>query len=302
VVSKKLGFVAVLSASLLLLSGCASSSSVVVYDGKDQSKVDMAAQALLPTDYLNSGIDVASDIPYEPFEYYDKDNKLTGFDVDLGILIGQKLGTEIRFNDSVFDTIIASLESGTNDIIISSMSDTLERQAKVDFVDYQISGSQMIVLKGNPEGIMGTMDLCGKTVIVQSGTIQIDLVGGMSTDCVAAGKGKITITELPDAPGMENALRAKQGSAVMMDSFVAQGAAATAGGGKYFDVINDPTAPNGYDAGYVGVAILKKDSGLRDAIQAALQSLIDDGQYATLLAKWNMSANGVKAASINGTK
>jgi polar amino acid transport system permease protein len=37
-------------------------------------------------------------------------------------------------------------------------------------------------------------------------------------------------------------------------------------------------------------------------ILAALQSLIDDGQYATLLATWNMSANGVQSASINGTK
>lgn len=296
--TKKLGLVAAMSAGLLLLAGCAGG----VDNGVDQSKVDKAAQALLPAEYLKSGIDVASDIPYEPFEYQDENGTLTGFDVELGALLGQKLGTELRFNDAVFDTIIASLESGTNDIIISSMSDTVERQAKVDFVDYNIGGSQMIVPKGNPEGIVDKMGLCGKTVIVQNGTIQIDLVGTMSTDCVSAGMGEIKITTLPDAPSMENALRAGQGSAVMMDSFVAQGAAAKAGNGEYFDVISDPAAPNGYDAGFVGIAILKKDSALRDAIQAALQSLIDDGQYATLLAKWNMSANGVTAAEINGTK
>jgi len=299
VVSKKLGFVAVMAASLLVITGCASST---VNNGVDQSKVDKAAQALLPAQYLDKGINVASDIPYEPFEYLDESGNLTGFDVELGALLSQKLGAKVTFNDAVFDTIIPNLEAGTNDIIISSMSDTVERQAKVDFVDYQIGGSQMIVTKGNPEGIMGAMDLCGKTVIVQNGTIQIDLVGNMSKDCKAAGKGAITITELPDAPSMENALRAKQGSAVMMDSFVAQGAAAKAGNGKYFDVINDPDAPNGYDAGYVGVAILKKNTELRDAIQKALQSLIDDGQYASLLAKWNMSSNAVPSASVNGTK
>jgi polar amino acid transport system substrate-binding protein len=295
---KKLGLVAAMSAGLLLLAGCAGG----VDNGVDQSKVDKAAQALLPADFLKNGIDVASDIPYEPFEYNDESGKLTGFDVELGALISQKLGTEVRFNDAVFDTIIASLESGTNDIIISSMSDTVERQAKVDFVDYNIGGSQMIVAKGNPEGITDPTSLCGKNVIVQNGTIQIDLVGKMSADCKTAGNPSITITQLPDAPSMENALRAGQGSAVMMDSFVAQGAAAKAGNGEYFDVISDPAAPNGYDAGFVGIAILKKDSGLRDAVQAALQSLIDDGQYATLLAKWNMSANGVTSASINGTK
>jgi polar amino acid transport system substrate-binding protein len=297
---KKLSLVAAMSAGLLLLAGCAATNSVD--NGVDQTKVDKAAQALLPADYLKGGIDVASDIPYEPFEYEDENGTLTGFDVELGKLIGQKLGTEIRFNDSVFDTIIPNLEAGTNDIILSSMSDTIERQAKVDFVDYNIGGSQMIVAKGNPEGINDAMGLCGKTVIVQNGTIQIDLVGTMSTDCETAGMDKITILQLPDAPSMENALRAGQGSAVMMDSFVAQGAAAKAGNGEYFDVVSDPAAPNGYDAGYVGIAILKKNTGLRDAIQAALQSLIDDGQYATLLETWNMSANGVQSASINGTK
>ena len=182
------------------------------------------------------------------------------------------------------------------------MSDTLERQAKVDFVDYHIGGSQMIVAKGNPENIVDAASLCGKTVIVQNGTIQIDLVGTMSADCEAAGNAAITVTTLPDAPLMENALRAGQGDAVMMDSLVAQGAAAKAGDGEYFEVVNDAAAPNGYDAGFVGIAILKKDTALRDAIQAALQSLIDDGQYATLLEKWNMASNAVSSASINGTK
>ena len=295
---KKLGFVAVMTAGLLVLTGCASGPN----NGVDQSKVDKAAQALLPAEYLENGIDVASDIPYEPFEYIDENGVLTGVDVELAALIGQKLGTELRINDAVFDTIIASLESGTNDIIISSMSDTVERQAKVDFVDYNIGGSQMIVAKGNPENITNPMSLCGKTVIVQNGTIQIDLIGTMSESCKVSGKKEITLTQLPDAPSMQNALRAGQGDAVMMDSFVAQDAAAKAGNGEYFDVVNDPDAPNGYDAGFVGIAILKKDTALRDAIQAALQSLIDDGQYEALMAKWNMSANAVVSASINGTK
>ena len=84
---KKLGFAAVITAGLLVLTGCASGPS----NGVDQSKVDTAAQALLPAEYLENGIDVASDIPYEPFEYYDEDGNLTGIDVELGALIGEKL-------------------------------------------------------------------------------------------------------------------------------------------------------------------------------------------------------------------
>ena len=70
---KKLGFVAVMTAGLLVLTGCASGPN----NGVDQSKVDKAAQALLPAEYLENGIDVASDIPYEPFEYIDENGVLT---------------------------------------------------------------------------------------------------------------------------------------------------------------------------------------------------------------------------------
>ena len=71
---KKLGLVAAMSAGLLLLAGCATSSSVD--NGIDQSKVDKAAQALLPAEYLENGIDVASDIPYEPFEFEDENGEI----------------------------------------------------------------------------------------------------------------------------------------------------------------------------------------------------------------------------------
>ena len=302
---KKLGLVAAMSAGLLLLAGCAGGTQAgvyEVYDGNDDTKVDMTAQALLPADYLQSGIDIASDIPWSPFEYVDDSGKLIGFDVELGALIGEKLGTKVTFHTQAFDSIIPSLESGTHDIVISDMNDTLERQQKVDFVDYLIAGSQMIVNKGNPDGIVDAASLCGKTAIAEKGTSQIDLYATMSADCIAAGNGAINVVTFPDAPTAYNALRANKGVAVMLDSAVAQEAAKTAGNGDYFDVVNDPAAPNGYGTALVGIATLKADTGLRDAIQAALKSLIADGQYTALLAKYNFQAEGVTDATINGTK
>ncbi len=296
--NKKLGFVAVMAAGLLLLAGCSSPVS----NGVDQSKVDKAAQALLPSKYIDKGINVASDIPWEPFEYTDASGKLVGFDVELGALLSQKLGVKVEFVKQAFDSIIPSLEAGTHDIIISDMNDTIDRQAKVDFVDYLIAGSQLIVNKGNPEGIMTSSDLCGKTAIAEKGTSQIDLYATMSKTCTTNGKQAINVITLPDAPSAYNALRANKGVAVMLDSQVAASAAATAGGGAYFDLVNDPAAPNGYGTALVGIATLKADSKLRDAIQAALKSLIADGQYATLLAKYNLQTSGVVDATINGTK
>ena len=182
------------------------------------------------------------------------------------------------------------------------MTDTVERQAKVDFVDYQIAGSLLLVNKGNAEGITGPMDLCGKTAITQAGTIQIELYGEMSNACETSGKQRINVITFPTAPTAYNALRANKGVAVLLDSFVIESAAAKSGNGEYFEVVSDPNAPNGYGTAFLGIATLKAETGLRDAIQAAVNSLIADGQYAALLEKYDMTANGVGEASINGTK
>ena len=39
---------------------------------------------------------------------------------------------------------------------------------------------------------------------------------------------------------------------------------------------------------------------LRDALQATLKALIDDGGYGKVLSKWNVSAGALKTAQING--
>ena len=58
----------------------------------------------------------------------------------------------------------------------------------------------------------------------------------------------------------------------------------------------------GYEPVYTGIGILKANKELTAALQAAVQSLIDDGTYGKILAKWNLSSFGVETATINGTK
>ena len=41
---------------------------------------------------------------------------------------------------------------------------------------------------------------------------------------------------------------------------------------------------------------------LRDALQKAVQALIDNGEYAKVLEKWNVTQGGVKTATVNGGK
>jgi polar amino acid transport system substrate-binding protein len=57
-----------------------------------------------------------------------------------------------------------------------------------------------------------------------------------------------------------------------------------------------------YEAGPWGIAIDKKDSQLRDAVQRALQELIEAGDYAKILEKWGVQGSGVQTATVNDQK
>lgn len=283
------------AASVLLLAGCASSQPASTPTAT--SAVDAAAAALVPDQY-KAGVSVASDIPYAPMELFDENDNPTGFDYDLSQAIAAKLGVAFKFEDQDWDGIIPSLQSGTHDVIMSGMNDTVERQKVLDFVDYFNAGFAIVVPKGNPEGIKALADLCGKTVAIQTATAQIDLVNAVNPTCTK----KIAVLEFPTDGDAQNAIRAGKASAGVNDGQVAAYTAQTAGEGKYFEIVNPADAPEGYQSVLTGIGVLKANSGLTAAIQAAVKSLIADGTYGKLLAKWNLSAFAVTEATINGTK
>jgi polar amino acid transport system substrate-binding protein len=235
-------------------------------------------------------------------EMFDASNMPTGFDYDLSQSIAQKLGVTVSFNKQAWDSIIPSLQAGNHDIIMSGMNDTVERQKTLDYVDYFKGGFAIVVAAGNPNKISTLLDLCGQPVTIQKATVQGDMLKALTPQCVKAGKTAVVINEYPSDPEALNALRAGKGVADVMDAPIAAYAAQTAGKGQYFDLITDAANPNGYEAVFTGIGILKANKELTAALQAAVQSLIADGTYGKILAKWNLSNFGVAEATINGTK
>lgn len=298
-ISKTFAGVAILAtASIFALAGCAPATpEAAPSESSTAIAIDDAAAALVPAEFKD-GVSVASDIPYAPMELFDENDNPTGFDYDLSQAIGAKLGIKFSFEDQDWDGIIPSLQSGTHDVIMSGMNDTTDRQKVLDFVDYFKAGFAIVVPKGNPESIKALADLCGKTVAIQTSTAQIDLVNAVNPSCA----DKIQVLEFPTDGDAQNAIRAGKASAGVNDGQVAAYTAQTAGDGEYFEIVapNDP--PAGFESALTGVGVLKANSGLTAAIQAAVQSLIADGTYAKLLEKWNLTAFAVTEATINGTK
>jgi polar amino acid transport system substrate-binding protein len=53
-----------------------------------------------------------------------------------------------------------------------------------------------------------------------------------------------------------------------------------------------------FDAAPYGV-VIEKDSDLIEAIQAAMQAIIDDGTYEDILSEWGVEGGAVDEATIN---
>ena len=105
---------------------------------------------------------------YPPFNFFDEQNRLVGFDVEISREIARRLGREPELVTTAWDGILAGLIAGKYDLIIGSMAITPERKETVAFSDpYYVSGAQLVVPSGSP--IRGPEDLKGRVVGVTLG-------------------------------------------------------------------------------------------------------------------------------------
>ncbi|MFF7715978.1 transporter substrate-binding domain-containing protein [Streptomyces sp. NPDC007988] len=305
---RRLAAAAVVTTALTALTACsggddsapAASGGVIVAGVKIEK--DPALHDALPEEIKDAGtVKVATDVPYPPFEMYVKEgeSELTGLDYDLGQALGAKLGVPFTFTPQKFDGIVPAIQAGRFHAAMSAITDNKERQKVVDFVDYSQSGSGILVAEGNPEKIATLDGLCGKKVAVQAATNQLDLLKSHQAECRKAGGGQIDIQTFPKDSDAQLALRSGKVVAQVLTKPAAGWTAKTADDGTTFDLVEDPAAPGGYNASPNGIAVSKKLPELTDAIQMALQALIDDGTATKIFEKYGVASIAVKEATKN---
>ncbi|MGY6255348.1 amino acid ABC transporter substrate-binding protein [Paraburkholderia caledonica] len=99
---------------------------------------------------------------YAPFTYHDESGKLTGFDVEVGTHIAQRLGVKPQFIEGKWDGLIAGLDVNRYDAVINEVAVTDARKLKYDFSDPYITSHAALIVRSDNNAIKTFDDLKGK--------------------------------------------------------------------------------------------------------------------------------------------
>ena len=197
---------------------------------------------------INFGLEAT----YAPYEFYDDNNTLVGFDIDIANKICEELNYTCKFTNQSFDGLIPSIKTRRIDAAISGLDMTPERREQVDFTQsYYDNVAQFIGLKGSLESLDSISELNKKHVGVQNGTTL----------------QKYLIDKYPEI------------DIVSYDSYQLNKEPSLVKIGKE---VSDPD----YIGAGLGIAVRKGNSALLDQFNQVLTKIKSDGTYDQIYAKW----------------
>lgn len=149
---KKLSGIFSLIAVILVIGACGKPAAKETSGDNSWNKVEKANKLVVAT----SGT-------LFPASYYDDQNELTGYSVEVTREIAKRLGLDIEFKEYNIDGTIASLKNGTADLIANDLSLSKARAKNFALsLPLKYSFDSMIVRKSDNSGISSLEDLKGK--------------------------------------------------------------------------------------------------------------------------------------------
>ena len=246
----------------------------------------------LPPEIAKRGsIKVALVPNYPPMEFRDPaTNALTVFDVELGEAIGRKLGIKIEWQETSFAEFMPSIATGRADAILSGFTDYASRHETATFVDYLRSGPRFFVQQSRAAEFKDAAALCGKKVGASRRTMfPAQIAAWSEKNC--GGNAIVFVGTDGSADARTQLRQGRIDAAVQGDETLP------------YIMDQEPGAyvPVGQTLAqqFTGIALPVKEKVLHQAMLEAVDALIADGTYKTLLAKWKLTDNALEKATIN---
>lgn len=120
-----------------------------------------------------------------PSSYYNDENELVGYDVDVAKEVAKRLGVEITFKEYNVDGQVSSLTRGEADFAANDFGLTDERPEKFSLsTPIKYSFDSMIVRKSDDSGIASLEDLDGKKAAGEPNTSYMRLAESYGAELV----------------------------------------------------------------------------------------------------------------------
>lgn len=220
---------------------------------------------------------VATEGTYAPWSYVDNTGKLTGWDVDIANALCDVMKVKCEIIAQEWDGIIPGLNAKKYDMIVASMAATEKRKQQVAFSKkYKETSSQFVAKKGtithtSPEA------LAGKRIGVQRGSIQDAYLTQLYAKSDIARYDKTTDVELDLLADRIDVLLANRVTSML--GFLARPEAANYG-------LVGPEYQGGILGDGNAIALRKDDVELMAQVNAAIDTIIADGTYDKVTAKY----------------
>jgi arginine/ornithine transport system substrate-binding protein len=218
-----------------------------------------------------STIRVSTEGDYPRFSYTDPTGNLKGWDIDIVNALCEVMHAKCTFTRMPFDAEIPALLAGKVDAI-SSISATDERKKKISFTDKHYNIPVRFVarkgsgLKITPEGLKG------KTVGVQTGSIQEryadDNFGKVAT---------IKRYQSQDAANLD--LVNQRIDTTLAQVLVLQDGLLNKPQGKDFEFVGPELTDRKWFGEGIAIGVRKEDNDLRMQINKALKAIRENGTY-----------------------
>lgn len=268
---KKLLAVFMAAAMVLGMTALTACGSDEASGGNAEGEADADA-AEEESDTIVVGIDDA----FAPMGFRDEEGNIVGFDIDLANAVGEKLGVTMEFKVIDWDAKEIELKAGTVDCLWNGLSVTPERMEAMAFSNKYLNNK--IVL----------MSLADSGIDVTSGEELADLKIGTQVDSSAlqmleadpaydSFAANITEYDTYDLAIMD--LKAGRVDVIAVDQVLGEYTNNNLGG-----EMKECTYDLGDDFYAIGFA--QDNTELRDKVNEALQTLVDDGTAAEISEKW----------------
>lgn len=243
----------------------AAEDETVAADTEEAADTAAAGEVTTATEgVLTMGTNAA----FPPYEYYEGD-AIVGIDAEVAQAIAEKLGLTLEIVDMDFGSIITAVQTGKVDVGIAGMTVEPDRLENVDFTDSYATGVQVVIV---PEGseIASVDDLEGKLIGVQESTT--------GWQYCTEDYGDENVIPYPNGATAVQALMDGKVDCVVIDQ---QPALSFVEANEGLTILDTEYAVEDY-----AIAVSKDNTGLKDAINTALNELIEDGTVQGILDKY----------------